>query len=49
MKYMLLVHETAANLEARKHTEDDPYVAAWRTYHKALTEAGIYVTGAPLR
>jgi hypothetical protein len=49
MKYVMLVHETAANLEARNHPEDEPYVAAWRAYHQALTEAGVYVAGAPLR
>jgi len=49
MKYVMLVYETAANLEARNHAADDPYVAAFRAYHKALTEAGVYVDGAPLR
>src|SRR5262245_977041 len=49
MKYAMLVHETAANLEARKHATDEPYVAAWRAYHKALTQAGVYAGGAPLR
>ena|SRR5262245_2337041 len=49
MKYIMLVYETAANLEARKRATEDPYVAAWKTYHKALTEAGVYVDGAPLK
>ena len=49
MKYVMLVYETAANLEARNHTADEPYVAAWRAYYKAMTEAGVYVSGAPLR
>src|SRR5262245_22370931 len=49
MKYVMLVYETPANLETRNHTADDPYVAAWKTYHKALIEAGVYVGGAPLQ
>jgi len=49
MKYVMLVHETAANLAARNRPEDEPYVAAWRAYHKALTEAGVHIGGAPLR
>jgi hypothetical protein len=49
MKYMMLVYETAANVEERNHAADSPYVAAWKTYHKALVEAGVYVDGSPLR
>jgi hypothetical protein len=26
-----------------------PYTGAWRAYHKALVEAGIYVAGDPLQ
>ncbi|HEV8701802.1 MAG TPA: YciI family protein [Candidatus Polarisedimenticolia bacterium] len=49
MKYVMLVYETPANVEARNHTAGEPYVAAWKSYHKALIEAGVYVDGAPLR
>ena len=43
MKYIMLIYETAQNLESRKDGERDPYVAAWRAYHKALIAAGAYV------
>ena len=29
--------------------ESDPYLGAWRTYYKALVEAGVYVGGNPLQ
>ena len=49
MKYIMLIYETPQNLESRKDGERDPYVAAWRAYHKALIAAGAYVGGAPLK
>ena len=49
MKYVMLIYETQSNLESRKNPEPDPYVAAWRAYHKALVAAGAYVVGAPLK
>jgi hypothetical protein len=48
MRYMMLVYESQADLERRENPAGDPYVAAWRAYHKALVEAGVHVTGAPL-
>ena len=49
MQYALLIYETDADF-ARRDQEDEyaPYVGAWRAYHKALVEAGIYVGGNPL-
>lgn len=49
MKYMMLIYETPQNLESRKDAGHDPYVAAWKAYHKALVAAGAYVSGAPLK
>lgn len=49
MKYMMLIFETPQSLESRKDGERDPYVAAWRAYHKALIASGAYVGGAPLK
>jgi hypothetical protein len=49
MRYMVLIYESPADLEARDTPAGDAYVAAWRSYHKALVEAGVHVTGAPLR
>jgi len=47
MRYIMLVYETAADLDSRDDPTGDPYVAAWRAYHKALVEANVYVGGAP--
>jgi hypothetical protein len=49
MKYVLLIHETPGNLESRKTSGPDPYIAAWRAYHKALVAGGAYVDGSPLK
>ncbi len=49
MKYVVLIYETPASFDARRQGEDSPYIAAWRTYYKALVEAGAYVDGAPLK
>jgi hypothetical protein len=49
MRYMMLIYESPAEVERRGDPEGVPYIAAWKAYHKALVEAGAYVTGAPLR
>jgi hypothetical protein len=49
MKYIMLVYETPADFESRRHGEKSPYVGAWRAYYAALLEAGVYVGGAPLK
>ena len=49
MQNILLIGETASNLESRKASGPDPYIAAWRAYHKALVASGAYVGGAPLK
>jgi len=49
MKYVMLIYETPPNLESRKDPGHDPYVAAWKAYHKALVAAGAFVGGAPLK
>ena len=48
MKYVMLIYESAPNLESRKDARRDPYVAAWRAYYKALVASGAYVSGEPL-
>jgi hypothetical protein len=49
MQYVMLIYETPADFEARRPSEHEPYVAAWRAYYKALIEAGVFVGGgAPL-
>ena len=49
MKYVMLIHETPAAVAGRGQGPDHPYIAAWRAYHKALVDAGVYVAGAPLK
>jgi len=49
MQYMLLIHEMPADFARRDQVGDDnAYLGAWRAYHKAVVEAGIYVAGSPL-
>ena len=49
MKYALLVYETPEAFERRKDYQgNEPTLAAWRAYHRALVEAGVYVGGDPL-
>ena len=49
MMFVMLIHESPASLQARGQGASHPYIAAWRAYHKAITEAGAYVGGAPLK
>jgi hypothetical protein len=48
MQYALLLFESPEAFATRKAPENNPYLGAWRAYHKALVEAGIYVGGDPL-
>jgi hypothetical protein len=48
MQFALLIFETPEAFATRKAPESNPYLGAWRAYHKALVEAGIYVGGDPL-
>lgn len=48
MQYAMLIYETPEAFASRKNGDDDPYLGAWRAYHKALVEAGVYIDGNPL-
>jgi hypothetical protein len=48
MQFALLIYESPEAFASRKSDTQDPYTSAWRAYHKALVEAGIYVGGDPL-
>jgi hypothetical protein len=48
MQYAMLIYETPEAFESRKNGDDDPYLGAWRAYHKALVAAGVYIDGTPL-
>jgi hypothetical protein len=49
MQFALLIFETPEHFAARNSAENDSYLGAWRAYHKAILEAGIYVGGDPLQ
>jgi hypothetical protein len=49
MQYAMLIYETPEAFASRKNDENDPYLGAWRTYHRALVDAGVYVGGEPLQ
>lgn len=48
MQFALLIYHTPEEFAMRKNDYNDPHLSAWRGYHKALVEAGVYVSGEPL-
>src|SRR4030095_15182316 len=49
MKYALLIYETPAAFAKRKNYDaNEPVLGAWRLYHRAMVDAGIYVGGDSL-
>ncbi len=44
----MLIYESPDDFSARTGERQEAQVGAWRAYHRALVEAGVYVTGAPL-
>jgi len=49
MKYVMLIHEPPTVVASRGQGPQHPYIAAWRAYHNALVEAGVFVGGVPLK
>ncbi len=50
MQFALLIYESPDAFASRRDTnEGDVYLSAWRAYHKALLEAGVFVGGNPLQ
>jgi hypothetical protein len=49
MQFALLIYESPEAFVIRNNDGTDSYTGAWRAYHKALLEAGIYVAGDPLQ
>jgi hypothetical protein len=49
MEFALLIYESPEAFEIRNNDGTDSYTGAWRAYHKALVEAGIFVGGDPLQ
>ena len=48
MRFALLIYESPEAFASRKSDGTDPYTGAWRAYHKALVESGVFVGGDPL-
>ena len=48
MQFALLIYESPEAFAARKSDGSDQYTGAWRAYHKALVESGVFVAGDPL-
>jgi len=48
VKFVMLIHESPAAVAGRGQGPQHPYIAAWRAYHKAIVEAGVYAGGVPL-
>jgi len=48
MQFALLIYESPQAFANRKNDEIEAYAGAWRTYYKALVDAGVYVGGDPL-
>ena len=49
MQYMMLIYETGADFDNRTNEKQETFWGAWRAYHKALAEAGVYIGGNPLQ
>ena len=49
MKYMMVIFETEADFTARTNEKRETYMGAWRAYHQALVDAGVYVGGNALQ
>ena len=49
MLYALLIYEKPDDFARRDSSvESDEYTGAWRAYHRAMLDAGIFVGGKPL-
>lgn len=48
MQFALLIYESPEAFASRKSDGSDAYTGAWRAYHKALMESGVFVGGDPL-
>ena len=48
MLFALLIYESPDAFGSRKGEGADRYTGAWRAFHKAIVEAGVFVGGDPL-
>jgi hypothetical protein len=49
VQFAMLIYEPPEDFEGRDTERGEAHIAAWRSYYRALVEAGVYVTGAPLQ
>jgi hypothetical protein len=49
MRYVFLIYEDPKDIGGRGTPANDPYIASWRAYYKAIAASGAYITGAPLK
>jgi hypothetical protein len=49
VQFALLIYEPPEDFEFRDTERGEAHFAAWRQYYRALVDAGVYVTGAPLQ
>src|SRR5499427_3425651 len=49
MQFALLIYESPEAFATRKNDQSNSYTGAWRAYHKALVESGVFVGGDPLQ
>lgn len=49
MFYIMLIYEKPEDFERRESpVESEAYAGAWREYHRAMLEAGVFAGGRPL-
>jgi len=48
MQFAFLIYESPEAFATRKSEGTESYTSAWRAYHKALVESGVFVGGDPL-
>jgi hypothetical protein len=49
VQFVMLIYETDEDFSARSNEHRDALIGSWRAYYKALIDAGVYVSGAPLQ
>jgi hypothetical protein len=49
MQFAMLIYEPPEDFDTRDTEPGEAHLAAWRQYYRALVDAGVYVTGAPLQ
>jgi hypothetical protein len=49
VQFMMLIYETADDIKSRTNEHQERQFGPWRVYYKALIDAGVYVSGAPLK